>query len=704
MNLIDPALAYLRAGLCVLPAHLAEKHPALASWKEFQSTPPTEQQIQNWFVNAPAMCVVTGAVSGNLEMIDFDQQAELFDAWCALVREHEGSLLDRLLGEASQSGGRHVIYRVQSPVPTNDKLAQRKVFVDGADQAAINGKRYKPRKEPDGRWSVIITLIETRGEGGLFLCAPSPGYEILQGTFVDLPVLTAEERELLIDAARSLNEHIPQPDARQLPAALDGQRPGDDFNRRGDVRELLTKHGWVRVRSGENEHWRRPGKNRGCSATLKDGLFYVFSSNAAPFDCNKAYSPFGVFAQLECDGDFARAAAQLAAAGFGTPTSPAISPWPDETAPEPTQVLTFEQLLEYSTDNDPNTLIGDRWLCRGGSCLIVGPTGIGKSSFSMQAVITWALGEALFGLTPVRPLRSLVVQAENDIGDLSEMLRGVLRGTGAMGRVKELRSMVTFITEASRVGKSFHKWIHGLIQKYQPDLVWIDPLFAFLGGSASDQETVSKFLRNGLGQISQQTGVVWMIVHHTNKPAKDPEQKTTAVASDYAYLSSGSSELANWPRAVLTLQQVQNGLFELSAPKRGKRAGLVDANGQPATEIYLKHGDHGICWERSIAGESERIDSEEEIAGAIIEEMKPGTMYSKREIRQLVEDEMGVVRQTVLTKGKRANRVLQILMERTADPQQPSIYHRRIDEDSKTATCHEVSPTPRDTTVTCHDP
>lgn len=694
MNLSNQALNYLRAGLCVLPARLKEKCPSVASWKHFQSTRPTEEQIANWFTSSEALCIVAGAVSGNLEMIDFDQRAELFDAWCALVREHDAALLDRLLSESSQSGGRHVVYRCEAAIPANDKFAQRKVYVDGPEQAPINGRQYKPRKEPDGRWSVIITLIETRGEGGLFLCDPSPGYEISQGEFTNLPVLTAEERELLIDAARSLNEHIPQPDSRQTPTPNNGNRPGDDFNHRGDVRDLLIKHGWKLVRGGENEHWRRPGKDRGCcSATLKNGVFYVFSSNAAPFDCNKAYSPFGVYAQLECDGDYGRAAAELAQAGFGEP--PTCSP--ADTAPvveAETQVLTFDQLLAFNTADDPNTLIGDRWLCRGGSCLIVGPTGIGKSSLSMQMMIIWALGRSFFGLTPKRPLRSLVVQAENDIGDLSEMLRGVLHGIGAMNRVNELGSMVTFVNEASRSGKSFHAWIQGLISKYQPDLVWIDPLFAFLGGSASDQETVSKFLRNGLGQISQSTGVVWMIVHHTNKPNKDAEQKNKPVASDYAYLSSGSSELANWPRAVLTLQQVQNGLFELRAPKRGKRAGLVDADGQPATEIYLKHGDHGICWERSVAGEAERIDCEEEIADEIIDEMKSGTVYSKRDIRKLVEEEMGVVRQTVLTKGKRAHRVLQILMDKTADPLLPSIYRRPTDESSNVTTCHEVSPNP----------
>ena len=63
--------------------------------------------------------------------------------------------------------------------------------------------------------------------------------------------------------------------------------------------------------------------------------------------------------------------------------------------------------------------------------MIVGQSGIGKSSFAMQMAINWALGKATFGIAPECPLRSLIVQAENDRGDIAEMLQGkVLTGLG----------------------------------------------------------------------------------------------------------------------------------------------------------------------------------------------------------------------------------------------------------------------------------
>ncbi len=313
--MIDTATAYLRAGLCVLPAILEEKRPALRGWKQFQRRLPTERQVRAWFAEETSVCVLAGTVSGHLEMIDFDHGGELFDRWAALVATEAPALVERLVVERSQSGGRHAIYRCVSAVSGNRKLAQRTVVVPSAEPVTIAGKRYVPRLVGD-RYEVTCTLIETRGEGGLFLCDPTPGYRLEQGVFDSIPVLDEAERAILIEAACALNETVP-PAASAPTAATPAGRPGDDFNERGDVRDVLGRHGWSLVRSGDNEYWRRPGKDRGWSATLKDGVLYVFSSNAAPFESDRAYAPFTVYALLDHGGDFAAAAAALRAEGYG---------------------------------------------------------------------------------------------------------------------------------------------------------------------------------------------------------------------------------------------------------------------------------------------------------------------------------------------------------------------------------------------------
>lgn len=313
--MIDVATSYLRAGLCVLPANLAEKRPALPAWKQYQRRLPTERQVTAWFADGPPVCVLAGAVSGNLEMIDFDNGGELFEPWRQLVESESPGLLDRLVVERSQSGGRHAVYRCESAIPGNRKLAQRVIVVPSAEPVVIHGKRHVPRLVA-GRYEITLTLIETRGDGGLFLCAPTIGYTLEQGTFDEIPVLTEAEQAILIEAAYALNEAMPPVERRRALSAANG-RPGDDFNERGNVRDLLERHDWQLVRGGENEYWRRPGKDQGWSATLRDGIFYVFSSNAAPFEPDKAYAPFTVYTLLEHAGDFAAAAAALRTEGFG---------------------------------------------------------------------------------------------------------------------------------------------------------------------------------------------------------------------------------------------------------------------------------------------------------------------------------------------------------------------------------------------------
>lgn len=76
--------------------------------------------------------------------------------------------------------------------------------------------------------------------------------------------------------------------------------------------------------------------------------------------------------------------------------------------------ILLSELAEFDAENDPDNILGNRWLCKGGSCLFVGQSGIGKSSLCMQMSMNWALGRTTFGIRPERPLKSLIVQAEND--------------------------------------------------------------------------------------------------------------------------------------------------------------------------------------------------------------------------------------------------------------------------------------------------
>ena len=276
--------------------------------------------------------------------------------------------------------------------------------------------------------------------------------------------------------------------------------------------------------------------------------------------------------------------------------------------------LTFNDLLTYDTENDTNTLIGNRWLCKGGSVLINAQSGIGKSSLTMQLAIGWALhgigafSEVLtFGLIPVKPLKSLIMQAENDQGDQAEILQSVFckYGRTQCGEAERelLNERLVFYRDNIHSGPEVIRVLETLVIKHAPDVVWIDPLMCYLGDDISDQKVVTQFC-NELNRISTKTGVLLAVIHHLPKP----KENAARTDSDLAYSGFGSSALTNWAREVITLQRVETEdnqplTCSLTMTKRRLRSNIkCFEKGAPTSRIYIRHSPtpdrHGMIWQQ----------------------------------------------------------------------------------------------------------
>jgi len=286
-----------------------------------------------------------------------------------------------------------------------------------------------------------------------------------------------------------------------------------------------------------------------------------------------------------------------------------------ETDDDQSTVVSIKDLISFDSSNDPDNLIGQRWLTRGSSMIVSGGTGIGKSSLMMQIVIQWALGKDFFGIAPVRPLKIGVIQAENDKGDLAEAFQGVGFGLNLSGGdMKMLQQQLEFRTEAVRTGDQFLAYARRFIHKSKLDVIVADPLFSYFGGDLSDQGEVSVFLRNKLQPILQETKVAWIWMHHISKAQrKDGEPMTTM---ELAHAGFGSSELANWAREIAVLAEVgqfKPRRFQLAFCKRGGRL--------PKPIINLQHGTDRIKWEEY---------NPLVITGAQLKEKKPFNNKAKR--------------------------------------------------------------------------
>lgn len=280
--MIEVFKKYKEAGYACLPTK-KNKQPLIAqNWKDgFEAEA---------FANAEGIGIICGSISGGLECMDFDNHfgdaKAILAKYLDIPEVKELYQMHKFPIESTMSGGYHLLFR--SPEPEgNRKLAQR--LKDG---------------RPDA-------IIETRGEGGYFVAAPSPGYSVVRNDILIVPTLTKIERAFMIDNAVSMNEFYPVVRTEYE----NSNRPGDMYNESSsalyETIAILKEHGWT---EGRNGRWTRPGKKEGISATLgiaAKNIFYVFTSNAYPFEPMKGYTPFQVLGLLKFDGNFSRAAESL---------------------------------------------------------------------------------------------------------------------------------------------------------------------------------------------------------------------------------------------------------------------------------------------------------------------------------------------------------------------------------------------------------
>ena len=324
-------------GICCVPADVGLKRIQLpgetvSKWNRFQAALPTPEDMRIWFsakTKIAGVAVVCGKVSGGLVCLDYDvkndpSQGEM---WKEFIKALPTEIAQKLVVESTQSGGRHAFFRMEAEIG-NMKLA-----------AVAEDHTKVP--------------FETRGEGGYAICAPSRGYVLSQGQLNNVVQLGAAEVSEIWMAARAAaiqcgcvwvgDENASKEQGTST--SEKGKRaltPLDDFDARGDAIALMKSHGWriSQERSDGTIHLSRPGKDTGTSATWnyqRTRRLTVFTSSSKFKISPSTYGASGIYAVLECESDFSKAALRLKQLGYGDPVAweskaPEDSAWPE---PEP---------------------------------------------------------------------------------------------------------------------------------------------------------------------------------------------------------------------------------------------------------------------------------------------------------------------------------------------------------------------------------
>lgn len=307
--MLEFAKKYFDSGLSVVPTDSKKK--AIGKWKisQTQLVPPNGN-----FKDAPFMAVIGGAVSSpiglGLECIDidlkYDLTGSLFNDYKKMISDNAPDLLKKLVVQQTQSGGYHFIYRCKK-WDGNLKLANRPTTDE------------ELRQDPNLK---VKVLIETRGEGGYFVVAPSPNYKLVYGDFLEIHEITEDEREILFNCAKSFNTYF-EPVYEKNYVKHDtfevGLSPFDDYNKRGDVPKLLENCGWKFIKeTNGNMMFLRPSGTGIWSAGWSEErrIFYVFTTSSE-FESNKGYNAVNTLAKLKFNGDYSVCGKWLYKEGYG---------------------------------------------------------------------------------------------------------------------------------------------------------------------------------------------------------------------------------------------------------------------------------------------------------------------------------------------------------------------------------------------------
>jgi len=301
------AKQYHEAGLNIIP--LKSKRQPRIRYAQYHEQKYPWYECRRWFAcrQQSGIAIICGKTSGGLEVLDFDFQARtIFPKWYSIINSHPTThqISTTLPIVRTPKDGVHVYYRCRQ-IEGNQKLAM------DMEQVAI----------------------ETRGQGGYVVAPGTPAYmhpsnrpyRCVRGSLDSIPIITPEQRDTLIMAARGFDRRphqISAPTDRGsslacvAPNPTNSQnRPGDRFNRQATWQDILEPHGWtLHHTSGQIEYWTRPNKHDGgwSATTNYAGLnkLIVHSTNAAPFQTT-SYDKFAAYALLNFNGDFRKAAKEL---------------------------------------------------------------------------------------------------------------------------------------------------------------------------------------------------------------------------------------------------------------------------------------------------------------------------------------------------------------------------------------------------------
>lgn len=293
------AQSLIEHGLEVIPLKTGTKEPSgnidRKNLATIRQNPINKHNVKFFFDRDVEIALM---LRRNMEVIDIDEKNKrgLANEFLFAFKNGWPELYDKVVISKTPNKGLHILYR--SEIVGGDEILAR-----------VN---HSPNP---------LAIIERINESNknYIKCAPSKGYEFIQGNPMEMPTLTADERNWLSALACNFNTLI-TPEVKRKEAEREDS-PWRVYNDQKDwawILSELKERGWEEVMDLKNRVViKRPGSAQHSGNIWKDtNTLYLFTASSE-FEPGKQYSPFGVYCHYYHDGNVALACKQLASEGIG---------------------------------------------------------------------------------------------------------------------------------------------------------------------------------------------------------------------------------------------------------------------------------------------------------------------------------------------------------------------------------------------------
>jgi hypothetical protein len=270
------------------------------------------------------------------------------------------------------------------------------------------------------------------------------------------------------------------------------------------------------------------------SASLRDGGLYVFSSNAAPFEPDEAYSPFAVYAMLKCGGDYVEAGRMLRSEGYGGDRSADLGlvdlsgiMSPQCTLKQPVALALAVEGVEESDPFEALALDEIRLaplddpvihglLRRGETMNVIAPPKVGKSWLASNLAISIATGCEWMGME-VEPGRVLHIDNELKRNTLAYRYHQVAEAIGipvdVFGPNVTAVSLRGKLKDLTQLAPLFARYPRGYFS-----VVIVDALYRCLPAGTDENDNAGMAgVYNLIDNYAAAMDAAFVLVHHTSK-------------------------------------------------------------------------------------------------------------------------------------------------------------------------------------------